>query len=106
MKGYVLNIEKQTLTNRLYHKIVHTTSEMQLVFMNLAPGEDIPWEKHNGSQFIRIESGKGVVRFDDGYKRLSDGIAIIIPSNTNHYIKNTSDTEDLKLYSVYSPPEH
>jgi mannose-6-phosphate isomerase-like protein (cupin superfamily) len=106
MPTRVLNVEKETLSNSLYRKIVHTTSDMQLALMNLAPGEDIPNERHDGSQFIRVEIGKGVVRFNNRYHRLSDGIAVIIPKNTYHYIKNTSNTEDLKLYTVYAPPEH
>ena len=74
--------------------------------MSLKPGEDIPEEKHDGSQFIRVESGRGVVRFGKERKLLSDGIAIVIPRNVNHYIRNTSKTETLNLYSIYTPPEH
>jgi mannose-6-phosphate isomerase-like protein (cupin superfamily) len=78
--------------------------------MSLNPMEDIPLEKHNGTQFIRIESGAGFVKHNKNgiiYKiQLKDGISINIPPKTKHYITNTSKKKPLKLYSLYSPPQH
>ena len=107
MGVFSTNIERQTLSNNYYRKVIYTDSQLQVVLMSLRPDEDIPEETHDGSQFIRVESGKGVVKYGNGKsKRLSDGIAITISAGTRHYIKNTSKTEELKLYSVYKPPEH
>ena len=102
------NIESLTLKNENYRKVLHTDKgKSQLVIMSLIPGEDIPKELHNDvSQFFRIESGKGVAIIDGKRYNLKDGIALIIPPGTEHYIKNTSSSEPLKLYSIYSPDNH
>ena len=100
------NIENSTLGNKMYRKIIYTDSNLQIALMSLKPGEDIPKETHNGSQFIRVESGKGVVKYGSNTKRLSDGIAIVIPKGQSHYIRNTSKTDTLNLYTVYTPPQH
>jgi mannose-6-phosphate isomerase-like protein (cupin superfamily) len=102
---YKTNIEKVTLDNKYYRKVLFTTPQMQLVIMRLEPGEDIPLEIHQGTQFIRIESGKGVAKTPTGMVQLKDGVAIMIPANVKHYIKNTG-SEPLNLYALYSPPEH
>lgn len=100
------DIQKQTIKNNYYRKVVHTTKESQLVYMSLLPSEDIPEEQHIGkTQFIGIESGKGICKINDKSYKLKDGDAIIIPENTLHYVKVTGN-EPLKLYAVYSPPEH
>lgn len=99
------NIEKDTLNNNYYRKVLFTTSQMQLVVMSLEPGEDIPLEIHDGSQFIRVESGRGIAETPSKKVLLNDGVGIVIPPNIKHYIKNTG-TVALKLYSVYAPPEH
>ena len=98
-----LNIEKSTLQNNNYRKIIYTDAKMQLVLMSVV--NDIPEEKHSGTQFIRIEKGRGVAHIGGMRFNLKDGVSVIIPPNTLHYIKNTGD-DDLKLYSIYTPPEH
>ena len=103
---FALNIEKRTLSNKYYRKIIYTDKFQQLVLMCLEPGEDIPEEKHDGTQFFRIESGNGFVRIGRQQKILRDGVAFIIPSNKKHYVKNTSKNKPLKLYTIYSPPQH
>ncbi len=105
------NIESLTVKNKNYRKVLHTNKYQQLVLMSLNPSEDIPIEKHVGSQFIRIEKGRGRARIwkASGISKdyiLKDGVSLIIPPKHKHYIWNTSKDEDLKLYSIYSPPEH
>ena len=102
------NIEKETLKNNYYRKVLNTIKgKSQLVLMSLKPGEDIPEEKHkNISQFFRIESGKGYALIDNKKYILKDGFTLIIPPNKKHYIKNTSKKDSLKLYSIYSPEHH
>lgn len=108
---YSENIDKNTEENKNYRKVVYThEGGIQFVLMNLKPGCEIGMEKHdNLDQFIKIENGEGEANIDkDGeikvYK-LSEGYGIIIPSGTNHNIKNTGKTE-LKLYTIYTKPEH
>ena len=105
MEYYRENIENLTLVNNNYRKVLYTTPNMQLVVMNIRKGDEIHQETHkNTTQFIRVESGKGG---NKGFKtlRLYDGICVIVPPNTKHYLKNSGE-DDLKLYSIYSPPEH
>ena len=107
---YRINIETDTLQNTNFRKVLATSGNQQLVVMNLKPKEDIPMEiHHNVDQFFRIEKGKGKVLIgksgNEEYE-LSDGIIIMIPAGTWHRIINTSTTEDLKLYTIYSPPNH
>ena len=102
---YSINIERKTLGNKLYRNVLHTTPNMQLVVMSLEKGETIPLEKHEGSQFIRVESGRGVAKTPKKKVLLKEGVSIIIPPNTPHFIYQTGD-EPLKLYTVYAPPEH
>lgn len=107
MKGYVTNIEKSTLENEHFRNVLYTSENSQLVLMTLQPREDIGEEVHEGhSQFIRIESGVGRAILDGREHVLSDGSAVIIPAGTKHNIVNTSDTENLRLYTLYCPPEH
>lgn len=101
-----INIEKATIKNNHYRKVLYTDTKQQLVVMSLSPGEDIPQESHDGSQFFRIEEGKGVALVKKKKVVLKDGTALIVPKNTKHTIKNTSKTKSLKMYSIYSPPQH
>ena len=110
--AYRENIEKITLKNTLYRKILYTDDNQQLTIMSIPPFETIPLEKHkNSSQFIRIEKGSGILRlYDDDNKIvikriLDDGVCVIIPKDTYHIVENTAN-KPLKLYSVYSPPVH
>jgi len=107
MKAYKTNIEEETLNNEYYRKVLSTEKQMQLVVMSLKPEEDIPEEVHEGTnQFIRIESGEARVIVEGEEFSLKDNDIIIIPTGKKHYVKNTSEEKDLKLYSIYAPPEH
>ncbi len=107
MKGYIENIEKVTLKNTDYRRVIYTGQYSQLVVMSLPPGVEIGNEVHELDQFLRIEAGEGKVIFNNGQieKGVSDGFAIIVPAGTYHNIINTGQA-DLKLYTIYSPPAH
>jgi mannose-6-phosphate isomerase-like protein (cupin superfamily) len=107
VNGYVTNIEHDTLANEDYRRVVFTGSNTQLVLMTLQPGDEIGLETHAGhDQFIRVESGNAYVQLDGERHQLQDGSAVVIPSGAEHNIVNTSRTEALRLYTLYSPPEH
>lgn len=102
-----LNIEKATLNNKNYRKVINTTPNQQLVLMSLKPNVEIGMEKHQKTtQFIRIESGKGLAIINGKKIKLQDGSIVVIPPNTLHNIINISKTKRLQLYTIYSPPEH
>lgn len=105
MKGYIVNIEKETLQNGDYRRVLYTTKNSQLVLMCIKPGDDIGEETHKLDQFIRLESGKGKVVLNGIENELAEDFAVIIPAGTKHNIINTGDV-DIKLYSIYTPPEH
>jgi quercetin dioxygenase-like cupin family protein len=102
------NLEKLTLANNNYRKVINTTPNMQLVLMSLKPGVEIGSEIHpKTSQFIRVEGGKCVAEFGGKKYSLKDGDSIVIPPNTKHNIWcSKSSKEDAKLYTIYTPPEH
>lgn len=106
MKGYVVNIEKVSLQNEDFRKVLYTAKNCQLVVMSLKPGEDIGEEVHQLDQFIRCEMGQGEAFLDDISYAISDGFAVIVPAGTKHNIINVSQDKPLKLYTVYSPPNH
>ncbi|MGI5827279.1 MAG: cupin domain-containing protein [Patescibacteria group bacterium] len=107
MKGYNDNIEELTLTNTNFRKVLYTGKHAQLVLMSLKPGEEIGSEVHEEiDQFFRFESGEGKVLVDDNEYAVSDGSAVIVPAGAEHNVINTSASEDLKLYTIYSPAEH
>jgi mannose-6-phosphate isomerase-like protein (cupin superfamily) len=106
MKGYVENIEKLTLENDNFRKVLYTAKNCQLVIMSLAPNEDIGEEVHKLDQFLRIESGTGKAVLDGSEHAISDGSVIIVPAGAKHNIINTSPDSPMKLYTVYAPPEH
>lgn len=106
MKGYVTDIETDTLENQDFRRVLYTGKNSQLVLMSLRPKEEIGEETHTLDQFIRVEAGDGVAILDGVKHPISDGSAIVIPAGTKHNVINNSDTEELKLYTVYSPPEH
>jgi len=105
MKGYILNIEKETLDNEDYRRVLYTAKNSQLVLMCLQKGEEIGEETHHLDQFIRIEAGSAKAVLDDVEHELNADFAVVVPAGTKHNIINTGDGE-LKLYTVYSPPEH
>ena len=106
MKGYVTHIEEATLKNSLYRQVLFTAKNSQLVLMSLKPGEEIGEEVHELDQFLRFEAGDGTVILDGQDHAVRDGFVVVIPSGTRHNVINTSESADLKLYSLYSPPEH
>lgn len=107
MSGYSINIEDKTLDNQNFREVLYTAPHSQLVVMTLRPGEEIGLETHeNHDQFIRVESGSGEAILEGERHKLEDGTAVIIPSGTEHNVINTSRTEHLRLYTIYSPAEH
>ncbi len=106
MKGYVVNIEKITLQNENFRKVLYTAKNSQLVVMSLKPGEDIGEEIHKLDQFIRCEAGQGEAILNGITHKISDGFSIIVPAGAKHNIINTSLDKPLKLYTLYSPPNH
>ncbi|AGA89240.1 mannose-6-phosphate isomerase [Thioflavicoccus mobilis 8321] len=105
MKGYVVQLEEATTTNTDYRRVLYTGKHSQLVLMSIEPGDEIGEEVHHLDQFIRIEAGQATVTMDGVEHRLEDDWAVIIPAGTRHNVVNSGDIP-LKLYSVYSPPEH
>lgn len=106
MKGFVQNIEKLTLENEYFRKVLYTAKNSQLVVMSLKSNEDIGEEVHHLDQFLRVEKGVGKAVLDGVEHAIEDGSAIVVPAGTRHNIINTSSTEPMKLYTVYSPPNH
>ncbi len=107
MKGFNTNIEKDTLGNNHYRKVLYTGKHSQLVLMSLRPMEEIGMEVHpENDQFFRIEKGEGKCIIDGNEYALEDGVAIIVPAGARHNVINTSSTEALKLYTIYSPAHH
>ncbi len=106
MKGYVTNIEEESLANENFRKVLYTAKNSQLVLMSLLPGEDIGAEVHHLDQFIRIEHGEGKAILDGVEHALVDGFAIVVPAGAMHNIINTSANKPMKLYTVYAPPNH
>lgn len=106
MKGYVVNIEKMSLENECFRKVLYTAKNSQLVVMSIKPGEDIGEEIHQLDQFIRCEEGVGKAILDDVTHKISAGFSVIVPAGAKHNIINTSSDKPLKLYTVYSPANH
>jgi mannose-6-phosphate isomerase-like protein (cupin superfamily) len=108
MRGYVGPIESQTLKNTYFRRVLFTGKHAQLVVMCLQPGEEIGREVHtNVDQFFRIEQGEAKFVFNEKEERVArDGDAILVPAGTDHNVINASKTKPLKLYTIYSPPNH
>ena len=107
MKGFFGEIEKDTLENKNFRKVLYTGKHSQLVLMNLKPKEEIGMEVHEeNDQFFRFEQGIGKVIIDGNEYDVKDGTAIIVPSGAQHNVINVSETEELKLYTIYSPAHH
>ena len=105
-KGYKDNIEKLTLENENFRKVLYTGERTQLVLMSLKPGEEIGLEVHeDNDQFFRFEAGRGKVIIDTAEYEVSDGDAVVVPKGAEHNVINIGDS-DLKLYTLYSPPHH
>lgn len=107
MKGFNANIEQETLDNGNYRKVLYTGKHCQLVLMSLKPNEEIGMEVHEeNDQFFRFERGEGKVIIDGNEYAVENGSAIIVPAGAEHNVINMSDSEDLKLYTIYSPAHH
>jgi mannose-6-phosphate isomerase-like protein (cupin superfamily) len=106
VKGYVVDIEKATKENKNFRKVLYTAKNSQLVVMSLRSGEEIGEEVHELDQFIRIEKGKGKAVLDNVEHKIEDDYAVVIPAGARHNIINTSKDKEMKLYTIYSPPEH
>ena len=107
MKGFKSNIEKETLGNSNFRRVLYTGKHSQLVLMNLKPGEEIGEEVHKTvDQFFRFEKGEGIVSIDGVKHKVADGDAVVVPAGARHNVTNASKTTELKLYTIYSPPEH
>lgn len=106
-KGFHANIEKETLANKNFRKVLYTSVHSQLVLMSLKPKEEIGMEVHtDNDQFFRFEKGKGKVIIDGNKYDVEDGSAIVVPAGAQHNVINSSDKDDLKLYTIYSPAHH
>ena len=107
MTGFFANIEDATKENSNFRKVIFTGTYCQLVVMSLLPGEDIGEEVHgNLDQFFRFEDGEGKVIIGDEEIRVGEDDVVIVPAGVKHNIINTSTDEPLKLYTIYSPPNH
>jgi mannose-6-phosphate isomerase-like protein (cupin superfamily) len=107
VKGYVVNLEKETRKNADFRRVLYTGKYSQLVLMSLKPGEEIGAETHDDvDQFFRFEAGEGKVIIDGIEHPVGDGDAVVIPAGAKHNVVNVSKNSSLKLYTIYSPPEH
>lgn len=107
MKGYKTNIEKATLENENFRRVMYTSHHFQLVLMSLLPGEEIGMETHPGNdQFFRVEQGHGECYIDDRKYELSANDIVVIPAGARHNIINTDNMTTLKMYTIYAPPNH
>ncbi|HYE42863.1 MAG TPA: cupin domain-containing protein [Caulobacteraceae bacterium] len=106
MQGYVGDIERLTLENEDFRRVIYTAGEQQLVLMAIPEGEEIGEEVHDKEdQFLRFEAGEGEVQIDGHKHKVTDGSAVIVPHGAKHNVINTGK-EPLKLYTLYSPPHH
>ncbi len=107
MAGYSTDVETTTLENGSFRAMLYTAPHRQLVVMTLPPGEEIGRARHtDGDQFIRVEAGEGEAIIDGERHPLGDGTAVVIPAGTEHNVVNTSASQPLRFYTIYSPPEH
>jgi len=107
MKGYIVALEKDTRKNSDFRRVLYTGKHSQLVLMNIKPGEEIGEETHHDvDQFFRFEKGEGKVTIDGVEHHVKDGDGVIVPAGAKHNVVNTSKRANLKLYTIYSPPEH
>lgn len=105
MNGYVNNIEKLSLENENFRKVLYTDNNVQLVLMSLLSKEAIGEEIHDVDQFLRVEKGIGQAIINDRIYDISDGYSIVVPAGAKHNIINTGN-DSMKLYTLYTPPHH
>jgi mannose-6-phosphate isomerase-like protein (cupin superfamily) len=107
MKGYAIHLEQETTKNADFRRVLYTAKYSQLVLMSLRPGEEIGEETHpDRDQFFRFEAGEGKVIIDGIEHRVKDGEGVIVPAGARHNVINSSKRANLRLYTIYSPPEH
>ena len=107
MAGYVVDIENKTLQNDYFREVLFTAPYSQLVVMSLNPGEEIGTETHNNvDQFFRVDAGEGKVVLSGEETLIKNGFAIVVPAGVEHNVINTSSSEKMKLYTIYSPAQH
>lgn len=107
MKPFVKNIERETLDNKNFRKVLYTSTYGQVVVMSLLPNEEIGMEVHEVTdQFFRVENGEGKVIISGEEFSITDGTAIVVPAGAEHNVINTSAKKPLKLYTIYMPPHH
>ena len=107
MKGFKSNIEKGTLKNTNFRKVLYTSKHLQVVLMSLKPGEEIGAEIHKTiDQFFRFEGGKGKCIIDGNEYKVENGDAIVVPAGSKHNVINTDAAKELKMYTIYAPPNH
>ena len=106
MKGYIANIEKLSLENDYFRKVLYTDKNSQLVLMSLLPKEEIGEEVHDVDQFLRVEKGSGKAVLNDIPSDIADGSVIVVPAGTKHNVVNLSPSNPMKLYTLYMPPHH
>ena len=107
MKGFKSSIEKDALKNTNFRKVLYTSKHLQVVLMSLKPGEEIGAEIHKTiDQFFRFESGKGKCIIDGNEYNVENGDAIVVPAGSKHNVINTDTGKELKMYTIYTPPNH
>lgn len=106
MNGYKANIEQLTIENENFRQVLYSAKNVQLVVMSLNPNGEIGLEVHDVDQFFRFEKGRGKVVIDGNEQTVGDGDVVIVPAGAEHNVINTSDSESLKLYTLYCPPHH
>jgi len=106
MKGFIGNIAELTETNSAFRRVLYTGENLQLVLMSIAPGSEIGSEVHSDvDQFFRVESGHGEIWIDGVASKIEESSAIVVPAKTKHNLVNMG-SEPLRLYTIYSPPQH
>ena len=107
MTGWVGDLEEATEKSNDFRRVLFTGKHQQLVLMCLLPGEEIGNEVHGKvDQFFRIEQGEATFVFNGKKRKVRDADAVVVPAGTHHNVVNSSKTETLKLYTIYSPPNH
>jgi mannose-6-phosphate isomerase-like protein (cupin superfamily) len=107
VKGFHSNIERDVMENANFRKVLYTSIHMQVVLMTLKPGEEIGEEIHNANdQFFRFESGIGKCIINANEYDINEGDAIVVPAGAKHNVINTSTAGELKLCTIYAPPNH
>ena len=104
--AYKDNIEQLTQHNENFRKVLYTAKFSQLVLMCLKPGEDAGEEMHYVDQFFRFEKGQGLAVIEGKEQKVGEGDGLVVSAGTKHNIINSSKSEPLKFYTIYSPPNH